>query len=220
MEVFNSLVGTILAIGGLGMAAMSLVDALKAVPGGGVSRIGFSHVRKVLVLFDKVLARAVGERWEAVILAHWVNGRPRDEQLGAIRALLRLGLNPDTAPQLAAIGNVEADGLAKAAGKLTAGAALTEAEINLIGRVEAAVAARLDAGFDLAEQAYRNTARVLAGVIAVALAVVAGTLMKPVIGWELSALVGLLAVPIAPIAKDLVTALTAASQAVKSTRGG
>jgi hypothetical protein len=33
-------------------------------------------------------------------------------------------------------------------------------------------------------------------------------------------LVGLLAVPIAPIAKDLVSALTAAAQAVKSTRGG
>jgi len=217
---FDNLVGTILAIGGLGLAAMSLVDGLKAVPGGGVSRIGFGHIRKVLVLFDKVLARAVGGRWETVILAHWINGRPRDEQVGAIRALLRLGLSPDTAPQLAPIGNVEADTLGKAAAKLVAGAALSEAEINLIGRVEAAVAARLDAAFDLAEQAYRNTARVLAGLIAVGLAVVAGWFMTPRVGWQIAVLVGLLAVPIAPIAKDLASALTAASRAVRSPRGG
>jgi hypothetical protein len=220
MGAFNNLIATILAIGGLGLAAMSLVDALKAVPGGGVSRIGFGHVRKVLALFPKVLERAVGDQWDTVILSHWINGRPRDEQIGAIRALLRLGLAPDTAPQLAKIGNVEAEALAKVAAKLVSGAALTEGEINLIGRVEAAVAARLDAAFDLAEQSYRNTARVLAGVIAVGLAVVAGMFMTPPVGWEIAILVGLLAVPIAPIAKDLVSALTAASQAVRSPRGG
>ncbi len=220
MGAFDNLVATILAIGGLGLAAMSLVDALKAVPGGGVSRIGFGHIHKVLVLFDKVLARAAGDQWAAVILAHWINGRPRDEQVGAIRALLRLGLAPDTAPQLAVIGNVEAEALGKVAAKLVAGAALSEGEINLVGRVEAAVAARLDAAFDLAEQSYRNTARLLAGMIAVGLAVVAGRFVAPPVSWQIAVLVGLLAVPIAPIAKDLASALTAASQAVRSPRGG
>lgn len=218
MEKFDDVIATIAAMGGLGLAAMALVDALKAVPGGGVSRIGFSHIRKVLRLFDKVLVRAAGAEWESVIMAHWINGRDRDDQVGAIRSLLRLGLNTDTADQLAAIGNVEPVALSKAAGKLTKGSPLSEDEINLIGRVEAAVEARLDAAFDLAEQSYRNNARFLAGVIAVILAVGAGYLLateaKP-IDWRVAALIGLLAVPIAPIAKDLVSALTSAAQAVK-----
>jgi hypothetical protein len=218
MDKFDDVIATIAAMGGLGLAAMALVDALKAVPGGGVSRIGFGHIRKVLRMFDKVLVRAAGDQWEAVIMAHWINGRDRDDQIGVIRSLLRLGLNPDTADQLAVIGNVDAAALGKAAGKLTAGSALSEAEINLIGRVEAAVEAHLDAAFDLAEQAYRNTARALSGLVAVVLAVTAGILLSTPaepIDPRIAALIGLLAVPIAPIAKDLVSALTASARAVR-----
>jgi hypothetical protein len=218
MENLDKVIALIAATGGLGLAAMSLVDAFKAIPGGGVSRIGFDHIRKVLKLFDAVLARAVGPEWETVILSHWINGRPRDEQIGVIRSLLRLGLNADTAGQLARIGNVDEKALSDAAGKLVKGAALSEAEINLIGRVEAAVEARLDAAFDLADQAYRNLSRVLAGMIAVILAVVAALMLTKPSQWGAAILVGLLAVPIAPIAKDLVSALTAAARAVKSTR--
>lgn len=218
MENLDKVIALIAATGGLGLAAMSLVDAFKAVPGGGVSRVGFDHIRKVLKLFDTVLARAVGPEWETVVLSHWINGRPRDEQIGVIRSLLRLGLNADTAGQLARIGNVDEKALSDAAGKLVKGAALSEAEINLIGRVEAAVEARLDAAFDLADQAYRNISRVLAGVIAVILAVVAALMLTTPSQWGAAILVGLLAVPIAPIAKDLVSALTAAAKAVKSTR--
>jgi hypothetical protein len=219
VEKFDNVLATIAAMGGLGLAAMALVDALKAIPGGGVSRMGFRHVRKVLRMFDKVLARAAGDEWESVVMAHWINGRDRDDQVGAIRSLLRLGLNTDTAEQLAGIGNVEPVALSKAAGKLTKGAPLSEDEINLIGRVEAAVEARLDAAFDLAEQAYRNGARALAGLLAVILAVAAAALLTTPaapIDLRIAALVGLLAVPIAPIAKDLVSALRASAQAVKS----
>jgi hypothetical protein len=218
MDKFDDVIATIAAMGGLGLAAMALVDALKAVPGGGVSRIGFGHIRKVLRMFDKVLARAAGDQWEAVVMAHWINGRDRDDQIGVIRSLLRLGLNPDTADQLAVIGNVDPAALGKVAGKLTAGSALSETEINLIGRVEAAVEARLDAAFDLAEQAYRNTARALSGLVAVILAVTAGVLLSTPaepIDPRVAALIGLLAVPIAPIAKDLVSALTASARAVR-----
>ena len=218
MDKFDDVIATIAATGGLGLAAMALVDALKAVPGGGVSRIGFGHILKVLRLFDKVMLRAAGDRWEAMVMAHWINGRERDDQIGAIRSLLRLGLNTDTADQLAAVGNVDPAALAKVAGKLTAGSALSEAEINVIGRVEAAVAARLDAAFDLAEQGYRNTARALSGLVAVILAVTAGILLSTPaepIDPRVAALIGLLAVPIAPIAKDLVSALQAGARAIR-----
>jgi len=220
MPSFENVTATIAATGALGLAAMALVDAFKAVPGGGVSRIGFGYIRAVLVLFDQVLLRAVGKQWETVIMSHWINGRPRGEQIAVIRSLLRLGLNAETAPQLAAIGNVAADALAKAATKMVEGKELTEGEINLIGRVEAAVAARLDAAFDLADQSYRNKARVLAGVISVALALIAAGLLGFDDDLGMALLIGLLAVPIAPISKDLVSALTAASRAVRAPRGG
>jgi hypothetical protein len=218
MENLDKVIALIAATGGLGLAAMSLVDAFKAIPGGGVSRIGFSHIRKVLKLFDRVLAQAAGDEWETVILSHWINGRTRGDQIGVIRSLLRLGLNPETSEQLVAIGNVEAAPFAKAAEKLVKGQALTEADVNLIGRVEAAVEARLDAAFDLGDQSYRNASRVLAGVIAVILAVAASLILKEPHGVGAGILVGLLAVPIAPIAKDLVSALTAAAGAVKAAR--
>ena len=218
MENLDKVIALIAATGGLGLAAMSLVDAFKAIPGGGVSRIGFSHIRRVLVLFDRVLAQAAGDAWETVILSHWINGRTRADQIGVIRSLLRLGLNPETSAQLVAIGNVEAAPFAKAAEKLVKGQALSEADVNLIGRVEAAVEARLDAAFDLGDQSYRNASRVLAGLIAVILAVAASLILDEPHGVGAGILVGLLAVPIAPIAKDLVSALTAAAGAVKAAR--
>jgi hypothetical protein len=70
MDKFDDVIATIAAMGGLGLAAMALVDALKAVPGGGVSRIGFGHIRKVLRMFDKVLARAAGHGLEGVDQGH------------------------------------------------------------------------------------------------------------------------------------------------------
>jgi len=232
----QTVIAVITATGGLGLAAMSLVDAFKAIPGGGVSRIGFRHIDEVIGLFDQVLARAAGPKWRTVVLSHWINGRPRGEQIGVIRSLLRLGLNPETASQLAVVGNADPDALARVAAKLVVGAEadakakgedsvaepLSEREMNLLGRVEAAVEARLDAAFDLADQAYRNASRVLAGVIAVVLAVAAVQVVPELAAMKnsasISVLVGLLAVPIAPIAKDLVSALTAAANAMKAAR--
>lgn len=220
MEGLNlqMVVAVIAATGGLGLAAMSLVDALKAIPGGGVSKIGFHHVMTCLENFPSVLERAAGKDWRKVVLAHWINGRARNDQIGVIRSLLRLGLNADTAGELAAVGNVDAGKLGAVAEKLVHGKAMTEPELNLLGRVEAAVQARLDAAFDLAEQGYRNKARVIAGVLAIGLALVAALVTRYQNQLGLAMILGVLAVPIAPIAKDLVSALTAAAGAVKSTR--
>lgn len=218
MNKLDFVIAVIAATGGLGMAAMSLVDASKIV-WGGASRIGFHHVRKVLVRFSGVLERAIGSEWETVVLAHWTNGRPRGEQIGVIRSLLRLGLDRETAPQLAAVGNVSADALGDVAAKLTGGKPMTEEDIDLIGRTEAVVEARLDAAFDLADQAYRNQSRVYAGVVAVGLSWLAWWLVPEAkTSFWGAILVGVLAVPIAPIAKDLVSALAAAAGAAKAVR--
>ncbi len=218
MGNLDTVIAIIAATGGLGLAAMSLVDALKAIPGGGVSKIGFNHILDATRRFADVLKQATGDDWSTVLLSHWINGRPRTEQIGVIRSLLRLGLNAETAPQLATVGNVDAGKLAKVAEKLVAGQDMTEEELNLLGRAEAAVEARLDAAFDLADQAYRNKSRVIAGLLAVLLSLGAALAIGRGEDWALAIVIGVLAVPIAPITKDLVSALTAAANAVKSTR--
>ena len=218
MEKLDIVIAVIAATGGLGMAAMSLVDAFKAIPGGGVSRIGFRYIRSTVSDLSEVMAAAMGAAWETVILSHWINGRPRDDQIAAIRSILRLGLNAQTAGQLARFARVDPDRLAIVAGRLATGAELSQEDVDLLGRAEAAVGARLDAAFDLGDQAYRNASRVLAGVIAVALALAASQLVPNPYGWRGALLIGVLAVPIAPIAKDLVSALTAAAKAVGAGR--
>jgi hypothetical protein len=106
----------------------------------------------------------------------------------------------------------------------------------------------LDAAFERADQAYRNRARLVAAAIAILLAQGAAfiydaehadsariedrvgplwELAKPLgrmifaIGPEthfIALLVGLLAVPVAPIAKDLTTSLSTAVNALKASR--
>ena len=45
----SSLPFLIAAVGALGTAAFGLIDALKVLPGGGVSRAGFKFVRQIIL---------------------------------------------------------------------------------------------------------------------------------------------------------------------------
>lgn len=90
---------------------------------------------------------------------------------------------------------------------------------TVAGLTDAQIADRIDEAYQRADQAYRNAARVWAMVIAMVLALVGGAL---VLGASFSpqtagicALVGLLATPLAPIAKDLTTALQSAVKAIQ-----
>ena len=98
----------------------------------------------------------------------------------------------------------------------------------MLGRFDATVDARLDAGFERAEQKYRNTSRVIAGVFAVIMAVIGGWVVTKTSAAEYffnedfvtALIVGIIAVPLAPIAKDLTSALGTGVKAFKSVRGG
>ncbi len=159
------LVAIITAIGALGMAAFSLVDATKAF-GGGVSNFGLPNLNRVVSRFSDALDRALGKdengkaEWRRVVRSHWINGRPRAEQKAIVKSLIRLGLAPLTAPALAKAGQVNAGALGAVAEKLEAGTALTEVDLNVLGRLDASVEAQLDAAFDRADQLYRNVSRV------------------------------------------------------------
>jgi hypothetical protein len=207
----------ILAIGALGTAACGLVDATKAF-GGGVSNFGLRGLLQVVGRFAVALDVALGKsEWRRVVRAHWINGRSRGEQKAIVKSLIRLGLKPDNAQELAAAAHVNPKTLESAATKLWAAQPLDPADLEALGRMDASVEAQLDAAFDRADQTYRNVSRLCAGVCSVALALIAAPLVAQ--GSVRGALVvGLLAVPLAPIAKDLASSLQAAAAALRATK--
>ena len=230
-DTIAATVGAITAMGTLGTAAFGLVDATK-VFAGGVSNCGFGHILKAVKPFEASLDNA-SPVWKATLRANWINGVPKEDQKSAAKNLIRLGLSSATADALATATNVSPADLKAAMAKVeaNAGAApgeqqnLTAADALVLGRLNAAVDAAMDAGFERADQQYRNAARVTAGIFAVGLAVWAGHLLlhaNTVPGltadnWlQVSFFVGLLATPIAPIAKDLASSLQAAGAAVKA----
>lgn len=207
----------VLAVGALGTAAYGLVDVSKAL-WGGVSNAGFGHVLRALEPYRDALDLSSGGQWRSLLRAHWLNGRSKDDQKAIARALVRLGISTATAPALAAAARLDQDAFAKIAAKLADGRALVEADLNVLGRFDAVLDCEMDAGFERADQQYRSSARGLAAVVAVSLALVA-VLMTGGLTLDrvaLALVVGILAVPLAPIAKDLASALNAAVSAVKS----
>ncbi len=93
------------------------------------------------------------------------------------------------------------------------GTALTQTQSDVFSRFDLIVTALLDAAYQHADQVYRNWTRGLAAAIAVVLALAGGYIVAST--WDLkhfgiALLIGLLATPLAPIAKDLSTALATA----------
>jgi hypothetical protein len=108
------------------------------------------------------------------------------------------------------------------------GTALTPCQVNLLGRFNAAIDAAMDGGFEEADQQYRNASKVWAGVAAILLSISGGALVGgytalsgPVAYFGsaqfwIAVLVGIVAVPLAPVAKDLTSSLQAAATAMKA----
>jgi len=211
----------IIAIGALGTAAFGLVDATKAVRGG-VSNRGFGVIQAALEPFDAALRKALGDNpgcdWKTMMKSHWINGRPKDEQKAIAVSLIQLGLTDENAAALAAAGQVEPAALQAVVAALTKGEELTPVQLNVLGRFKATIEARVDAAYERADQLYRTTARAVAGIVAVLLAVAVVAITTNFGGdantYLAAALVGLVAVPLAPIARDLASALSTAATAL------
>lgn len=204
----------IVAVGALGTAAFGLVDASKAVRGG-VSNRGFGFIRDALAPFDPALTTALGTGcdWRTLMRAHWVNGRPKDEQKALAVGLIQLGLTAETSEAIAVNGQVDPAGLKAVVVSLNNGTELTAEQLNVLGRFKATIEARIDAAYERAEQVYRNTAKAAAGIVAIALAIAAAYVADSD-DYLTAALVGLVAVPLAPIARDVASALSTAARAL------
>jgi hypothetical protein len=212
------------AVGALGTAAYGLVDATKAF-GGGVSNFGFPYILRALGPFEAALDNA-NVYWKATIRANWINGVAKEDQKAAARSLIRLGLSSKTIGSLAAAGRVSETSLKDVLERVETGGVLTTEDAQLLGRLNAAIDASMDAGFERGDQSYRNAARLTAGIFSVLLSLWGGYLTANshlIHGegafWVMPSLfVGLVAVPIAPVAKDLASSLQAAAAAVQAVK--
>jgi len=231
-EQLPGVLNIIAAVGALGTAAVGLVDTTK-VFNGGVSNAGFKFIRRAVVrlltasasLADAPAAFGTADV-VATLRANWMNGVPKAEQKSAAKGLIRLNLNTANAASIAAAVGVSAPVLQAVVAKIYAGTALGPDDLNVLGRFDAVVSAMLDEAYERADQAYRNVAKFTAALIAVALALIGGGMLHggdPVVYFGtrdalMAFFVGVIATPLAPAAKDLATALSAATKAVASVR--
>lgn len=212
----ESLTTLILAAGALGTAAFGIVEVLKWTPLGAA---GFGRVKGVLGPLLQALRRAYGTGSEELLRAAYRDGRGQGELRRLLRQGIRVGLHPDEAPRYAEhLGLGGGEALAHAAALLSRGDDLPTELRNVLGRFELAVDARIDAGLALAESTYVGSVRIAASLLALGLALLAAAVLRgegTAVSWGRALLIGIAAVPLAPIAKDLVSALQAAAGALR-----
>jgi hypothetical protein len=211
------------AIGGLGTAAFGLLDAAKPVfPW--INHIGFggiSGTATALTPDEPNVKQPVNALPQKNILksllANWVNGTDLASQKAIAKSLVKLHLSAGNAQDLAVATNVDPQLLTQVASSIAFGTALTQPQSDAYARFDLIVTAMLDEAYQHADQVYRNGTRGLAAAIAVVLAFAGGWILAG--SWQnfwlnsemfQAILVGLLATPLAPIAKDLSSGLAAA----------
>jgi predicted NAD/FAD-binding protein len=80
----------------------------------------------------------------------------------------------------------------------------------------------IDRAYERADQLYRNSCKALACLFAVVLALLGNSgldYLIPKSQWWEVVIIGLIATPLAPVAKDIANAIQTASDAVKSVKG-
>jgi hypothetical protein len=212
----------VLAIGALGTAAYGVVDVSKGF-GGGISNRGFGDIKKVVSQFIPAASSTSNHppalsltSVRATLRANWLNGMALADQKSVAKALIKLNLNPGSAEQMANVTGVDKTLLASVAAKLSTGEDLTTPETDVYGRFDLLLSAVLDQGYQRGDQRYRNSAKLLAVPVAVALALLGawsisnGDLSSSDALKALAA--GLLATPLAPVAKDLASAIQAGAK--------
>jgi hypothetical protein len=209
------------SVGALGTAAFGIVDASKAF-NGGISNVGFGFIKSALQPYESALKMVNADAPYAIARANWLNGVEKSEQKATARNLVRLGFNSATArPMAMHVLPNDAVHLAEIAAKIQEGTTPTEAELAVLARFDAIIDARLDAAFERADQKYRNVSRFIAAVISVLLAVAGAKLIfdpGDVYAVPLALIVGIIAVPVAPVAKDLASGISTAIATLKAVK--
>jgi hypothetical protein len=222
MAALDDVMNAIVATGALGTAAYGLVDITKFF-GGGVSRAGFESVRTAVMPYIDVANPPGAVFGTAQIVetlrANWMNGVAKADQKAVAKSMIRLMLKPETAAALAGAAGVDPAHLRTAAEHIFQSQPLTDEDSRALGAFDVAVSASLDYGYERGDQQYRNAAKIAAAIIAMVLAFAAGWILygdKPdgsPYWWLIAILIGAAAIPLAPVAKDLSSALQTAVKA-------
>jgi len=226
MASLSQLPQIVTAIGALGTASFGVVDASKALFFGGVNRIGFGAIKKTVTSLVPSAGNNAPSRDNVVatLKANWFNGTDLGNQKSIAKSLIKLNLSPANAAVIAEVVGVDPAILQQAATDIAAGKSLVSPQSDVYARFDVLVTALLDETYQRSDNNYRNWTRTLAAVVAVLLAMIAGAALNqqgvvhvPV--WQ-SAIVGLLATPLAPIAKDVSTALATAVDTMQKVKKG
>lgn len=210
----TSISDMLLATGALGTASFGIVEASKWLSL--VGEAGFSAAHTRLGSLTATLSVAYGRDYESML-----RGLYRGDQRDLTRTLrqgVRVGLTAANAAAVASfLGSIDGAQLAAVAGKAQSGGTLSDDDRSLIGRYELAADARIDAALAVANADYAGTARILASAVSLLIAVATQrALGDDAVPLTTAILVGIAAVPLAPIAKDLASALQSASKALKA----
>jgi hypothetical protein len=218
MDVLHNLPQLVTAVGGLGTAAFGLVDATK-VFWGGVNHIGFSKIAKrvsSLVATGEQVTNALPPKEVLNTLkGNWFNGTDIGSQKSIAKSLIKLHMNPDNSVAIAKATNIDPEVLTTVAKKQSSGEALTPGEGDVYARFDLILTAMLDETYQIADDDYRNATRAIAALFGIGLSVLGWLILHhdnpqtQVSFWD-AAITGVLATPLAPIAKDLSTALATA----------
>ncbi len=226
--VTNNIGTMIVAAGALGTAAYGVIDGLKT--SSFISCFGFGHLRRQLDRFSPVFRAAYGDDYAEVLALYYAKDRASEAFMADLRQNVRLGLSAlkeegireiedvlqGRSPEhIALLTNVRE---ALAAGEDPE----RQAQIDF-ARLEALVMSRLDAGAAAAENAFKGKMKLSATVAALALSflglsvlVCAGEMVLSGASIGLALMVGIVAVPIAPVAKDVASGLNAAMKALRA----
>jgi hypothetical protein len=207
------------AMGALGAASFGLVDSLKILPNGGISNVGFSSIERCLQAFfpDQTRRMATGGVKHLLDELHgnWISGRPLLEQKAIAKSLIEVRLTGETAAQFAQATNMDAVSLKVIGEKMAGGARLDDTESNLFARFDLLLGAILDDGYQHGDHSYQNWTKVAAMMFSILLGVLGGATICSLdfshyfgsSDMWLGVIVGFLATPLAPISKDLASAL-------------
>ncbi len=208
----------IAAAAALGTAAFTLVDCSK-IFSGGVSNCGFDHIKSAMMRFfpedtekkDPGNPLQLSEILET-LRANWLNGTALVNQKAIAKSLIKLRLDKANAPNLAKATGIDKEKFVVIAEKISTGETLSKTENDLFGRFDLILTAILDRGYQHADQSYRNSAKAWAVLVSVVLAI-SGVFLGygpnvPFGKIGVAILLGIVATPIAPVAKDLTSALS------------
>jgi hypothetical protein len=213
-DLTQNLVPAIVAAGALGTAAFGIVEGLKSTSF--VGEAGFSTALRLLGPLTDCARVAYGAEYETILRAQYRGSTAEFRRM--LRQGIRVGLNAENAEKLAVfLGSITAAELMHAVKHLphsSEAKQISDKDRSVIGRFELAADARVDAALTLAQAQYGSMARQLAMVVALGISI--GTAYLLDISWIAGAIVGVAAVPIAPIAKDVASGISAAATALKA----